>query len=1228
MLLNEAFPEHCLCTGRLLELVAIENGLSVHDKVNRRALSIRLVGGGGQACIPGTGCSTELAVLISRLHGFVSEKSRSDVVVASFFRSQGHSSVQVVTNLVQQLHKYLPPPCPECPIFSSDYDDLAEGLQQVMLKLILLNKAVFIVLDQAHLAEQRVLGKVMSFLRTELQPWLHSIRNPGFVRVVFSGEGGFCFPSGIPIATVQLNGLKKESAEIILAKKLSAENKYIARKHILGICQKEEAWRWQYLNIIVEVLKQFWVFEQQTDSCDNLPGTLVLLYGVMLQRMEINYGLSATRSILEILVSNRSISIFQLRKLVAESKQSACILDLGKLLRHPPMYAMFELHDWDLEQAIRSRYDDSFEDKQTKEANHCTNQDRLREEMAMSAIAFVLEHKIAKKTPCMSLEVAISLAAAGDTIILCKTDYTLSKTLSIDRDLTIVTDEGISKSRILINQGRPAFYLEATKRDYISDAAHESFSHSVLLDSKAGGFVVSIQGVAVLQTGFEAEDTPRCVHVGESAKLILTDSIVTSDQGIGIVVGRGGSLVMTNSCCKYCSIHSILVQRSGCAEIQSSELISNAYHEVAENEKSLHELFVRFCKGTSSLSKRDAGAVSIQQKLLQENQMGQRAETLDLNEFMALLTEINIFPSLMTKTDVADSFGLSVSSQERELDWRGFKNSLYHICNAHALSEISGVKVTETFKFQSYHVESKEERISKWYYSDGLIVDGQGSSVQMIDSFVCGSINGCLVRGGGSLRLSGCRISRSGKSRLDAAGVMVSGNHSKAELSGCTISMSENNGLVVRYGAVCKISTSTIHNTGRQALLAMGRGSKVDITDCSISEARGCGILAGKEAVVLVTNSQVLCCSDTGVLARFLGTKVFLRTCWIDGNGRGISAENEAIIYIESADNIKDTLEASRKGILEYQKPNKNAGSSQSASLVPDPASAPTDPAMFENSIDIVHLDTDRKEISSTTKVPKQQARQKPELNKLKSLLSSLFQNVAEASIVLDTNAGGTISKSEIERFYSRLGISVNMKALFDELELTEKSMDEMTLQDFMHWFCWHDKDIFIDGRWKWLLVEAKRSRRRIMNRLYERLKQERPRSAAEGRKSLDHRLTLRFKHHSLSLRESISRTAVDKTEHSSLVFVKAGLLYSSSKDAMARKNPVTRYASSHGLPGVCKCFDQEKVSAKYLEMNTCTLSRYPRLNKGREEIGAPNILIPLSESDSGWPVQDLSEGH
>jgi hypothetical protein len=88
-----------------------------------------------------------------------------------------------------------------------------------------------------------------------------------------------------------------------------------------------------------------------------------------------------------------------------------------------------------------------------------------------------------------------------------------------------------------------------------------------------------LYGVDAIQTGFEAEETPRCVHVGKGAKLILSDSSVTSDQGIGIVVGKGGNLVMTNSSCKCCGIHSILVQRSGCAELQSSELISNAYHE-------------------------------------------------------------------------------------------------------------------------------------------------------------------------------------------------------------------------------------------------------------------------------------------------------------------------------------------------------------------------------------------------------------------------------------------------------------------------------------------------------------------------------------------------------------------------------------------------------------------------------------------------------------------------
>jgi hypothetical protein len=490
-LLDESFPEHCLCTERLLELVAIENGLSVHDKVNRQALSIRMVGAGGQSCIPGTGSSTELAVLVSRLHRFVREKNRTDIVVATFFRSQCHSPVQVFANLVQQLHEYLPAPCPECPSFSNGYDDLAAGLQLVMMKLILLNQAVVLVLDQAHLAEQRVIGKVMSFLLTELQPWLNSIRNHGYVRVVFSGESGFCFPSGIPMATVQLNCLKKESAEIILHKKFNEEKKYVAVKHIQAVCQKEEAWRWQYLNIAVEVLKQFWVFGQQTDWCDSPPGTLVLLYELMIQRLEINYGLNAIRSILKCLVVQRSISKKDHRKHIEESKQSACILDFGKLLRHPPQYTMLKLHDWDLEQAVESHYDDSFEEKQRNKAKQWANQDKMREEMALTASVFVLEHNITKKTPCISLEMAIDLAAAGDTIILCKKDCTLSKTLLIDRELTIVTDQVVSKSRFLINQGQPAFYLEAkaTKPDHSRDEVTGSLSDLSVPEKNSIGFV-------------------------------------------------------------------------------------------------------------------------------------------------------------------------------------------------------------------------------------------------------------------------------------------------------------------------------------------------------------------------------------------------------------------------------------------------------------------------------------------------------------------------------------------------------------------------------------------------------------------------------------------------------------------------------------------------------------------------------------------------------------------
>ena len=1193
MLLSGVLPEHCLCTDKLLELTAVENGLSVHDKINRRALLIRLVGETGQSCIPGTGSSTEFAVLVNRIRNYLEESKRSDVVVVWYFRSQHQSPLQVITFLVNQLSLFLPEPRPDPPPGSSNYADLSKCLQNVMLKLILSGNSVILVMDQAHLAEQRVLGMVMSFLRSELQPWLYGIRKPGYIRVVFNGENGYSFPSGIPISTVQLNGLSRHSVEIILHKKLSSAGKYLAPKHVKAVSKKSEAWRWQYLNIAVEILKHYWVFEQHMDLCAALPETLVPMYGLLLQRLEYEFGFENIQGILNEIVLTKSLSLNDIQIENKDKKQDLAA-ELRKLLRIPEDHDTIRLSDKDLETAINSRYHSNIDSIRASESEIRASLEKSRDEMIRVAEAFVLEHNIGKKTPCSSLEEAFDLAASGDTILLCEKEYRISKTILIDRNLSIQLEDGVSHASISIERGQRAFQLES-KQDLWNNK-----------ESEISNFLVSIKGVHISQIGFEAEELPRTIFVGSTAELYLSDCTVSCDQGIGVVVGKSGKLKMERTVCMGCGIHALLVQRDGLADLVSSQLIANAYHEVQEEEQKLHDLFIRFCMGVPITSKSMQKNQKEQERILITQQMGQRAETLDLNEFLALLAELKIYPVLVTKTDVAEAYELSTSHLERELDWRGFRNSLYHICKLNHLAEVCDVKITENFKFSGNESSTMKGAMIKWYYSDGLVLDGPDSTVTMNDCYICGAIHGCLVKSGGCLILTSCKIARCGKSRLDAAGVVVSGKNSRAELSSCNIFMSENNAIVVRYGGSCKLKSSTIRNSGRQGLVVVGRGSIAEMINCSISVASGCGMLAGKESMITASDCKIMSCLDAGVLARYLGTKITLKNCLVHGNSRGIAAENEAVILLEGAENIKDSIGSSRKGILRYI----HSSDEQSRSHIQEQAEEHTAEfsvrAVADGACDTKSIKkSDTSSVESDLLGQKRmirslgQCKNKPELNKVIALLSTLFENVAEASVVIDTNAEGSVSKSELQRFCARLGLEVNTKALFDELQLTEKNIEEITTYDFIRWFGWHDKEMMAHGRWKWLLIEAQRSRRRIMDRLYERLKQDRPVPNIGQSKSLEHRLRLRFKNHSISLRESISRTAIDQAERTSVFYVKAGLVFLSSKEAITGQNPITKYPTTHGLPGVPKCFGQKRIKPKFLEMTTCTLSRYPCLMKG-----------------------------
>lgn len=110
----------------------------------------------------------------------------------------------------------------------------------------------------------------------------------------------------------------------------------------------------------------------------------------------------------------------------------------------------------------------------------------------------------------------------------------------------------------------------------------------------------------------------------------------------------------------------------------------------------------------------------------------------------------------------------------------------------------------------------------------------------------------------------------------------------------------------------------------------------------------------------------------------------------------------------------------------------------------------------------------------------------KPQAERVLFELAQVFDNAAEAFVMLDINAGGGVSILELDRGLKRLGIEgVDMDALSKELHL--ESGVELDADAFIHHFMWHGYDVYPDESWQMAYVEARRQRRRIMARFYER---------------------------------------------------------------------------------------------------------------------------------------------
>ena len=172
MLVQNGFRASCSLLCRLLDLLSLGRILEPAEKINRRALLVRVCGDYGKQCVPGTGTSTHLGFLLDAIKG-VLRKGEQPVVLASFFRMQYHQPQEVIAHLVRQLSATIPenaavPKGLTIEVLkaldSCSHEKLAMLLHRIIMYHMLRDTPVVMVLDNLHLAEQRVLGRFICCL--------------------------------------------------------------------------------------------------------------------------------------------------------------------------------------------------------------------------------------------------------------------------------------------------------------------------------------------------------------------------------------------------------------------------------------------------------------------------------------------------------------------------------------------------------------------------------------------------------------------------------------------------------------------------------------------------------------------------------------------------------------------------------------------------------------------------------------------------------------------------------------------------------------------------------------------------------------------------------------------------------------------------------------------------------------------------------------------------------
>jgi hypothetical protein len=506
---------------------------------------------------------------------------------------------------------------------------------------------------------------------------------------------------------------------------------------------------------------------------------------------------------------------------------------------------------------------------------------------------------------------------------------------------------------------------------------------------------------------------------------------------------------------------------------------------------------------------------------------------------------------------------------------------------------------------------------------------GRGTTAVIDECSVRGSETvGCLIKGGASLRLSESVLSNIGENA-----VLAHGRGTRVELLNSIIEDIACGAIQIGQSATLQASETIFRGCDRTfpAIAATYLGTEVTLVDCKIEDC-AFALLSESEAEIFLREAP----------GAIQGLRVARRKGHIDQLDRSVAAlrSMDELQRQETLSKLIDTQsEIAKDSPVPLQPPSAallngmssrallHGGSSRtlgvsaqtSCSGRPTSSGRTTSSgkaatkkneeigrgkrvrAEREKEVGTAHQtaeDTSKKSAEEMTlrmkvdsKEAKERMRKQKELNSVKAELGVLFDHVAECLVLLDANSGGSVSLAELERGLRRLGINFDSKKLRTDLGFYEHSLasEEMDDWDFICKFIWHPVEAFPDSNWKTALVEARRNRRRIMDRFCKRsdgidLKGKQADEIEQLRKKVE--TTLRARAEMASVLDHVLRDRdFSMTRKKGLFMCHAGKLYRAGTHEASAAGVGTSYSKAPSA-------GQQLSASATLESSTCSAAR------------------------------------